>query len=122
MDIIAALEYVHSIKPSLGSKRLEPMKALLSALGNPEKNYRILHVAGTNGKGSVCAYTARILMSAGQKIGLFTSPYLMCFNERIRINDAEIPDKKLAALIAKVKSVLDAQPGWVRDGVTQFGF
>ena len=68
-------------------KSLDVMTKLATMLGNPHTHYRIVHVAGTNGKGSVCLKTAAGLNEAGLKVGLFTSPHICCFRERIRVND-----------------------------------
>jgi dihydrofolate synthase/folylpolyglutamate synthase len=68
---------------------------LLQRLGNPEKNLRFIHVAGTNGKGSTCAFTASFLQQKGYRVGLFTSPHLVDFRERIRINGRPIPEKQV---------------------------
>ncbi len=78
------------IKPGL-----ERTVALLSAVGNPHKGLKTIHVAGTNGKGSVCSMTASVLTSAGYKTGLYTSPHIVDFNERIRINGVKISDEEL---------------------------
>lgn len=69
---------------------LHRIRALLDRMGNPQRRLRFVHVAGTNGKGSVCAYAASILQAAGYKTGLFTSPYIMCFEERIRVDGKNI--------------------------------
>ncbi len=76
-------------------------------LGNPQKNLRIVHIAGTNGKGSTAVMLAEILKNAGYRCGLFTSPYIERFNERIRINGEEIPDDDLATIITKVKKTIE---------------
>lgn len=76
--------------------------ALLECLGNPQQGMKIIHVAGTNGKGSVCAMLDSILRSAGLKTGLYTSPHLARVNERIQVNGECIPDEELAALIELV--------------------
>ena len=65
---------------------LENIRSLMKKRGNPQKNYAIIHVAGTKGKGSVCAMIASALQSAGLRTGLYTSPHLMKFNERIQVN------------------------------------
>ena len=65
---------------------LDRISELLDALGNPQNNLRFVHVAGTNGKGSTSAFIAQILQEAGYKVGLFTSPYIIKFEERIQIN------------------------------------
>ena len=70
------------------SFKLDRVRKLLDLLGNPQKKLKIIHVAGTKGKGSTCAFTAFILKNAGYKIGLYTSPHLNDYKERIRILDS----------------------------------
>ncbi len=82
---------------------LEPIRALLAEIGNPERAFPCLHVAGTNGKGSVCAMVESVLRAAGLRTGLYTSPHLVRFNERIRVNGRSIPDADLAARLARVE-------------------
>ena len=77
---------------------LSRISALMHAVGDPQKRLRFVHVAGTNGKGSICEMTARALTAAGYRTGLFTSPYILRYNDRIRINGAEITDEELNAL------------------------
>ena len=79
------------------------IKLLLNKLNNPHKTLKIIHVAGTNGKGSVCAIIASILQEAGFKVGMYTSPHLRRFSERILINSKEIPKKDIVRLYNKVK-------------------
>ncbi len=81
---------------------LENMRRLLCRLGNPQNSFKSLHIAGTNGKGSVCAFTMSALMTAGYKVGMYTSPYLMRYNERIQINGEPIPDETLARVTQTV--------------------
>lgn len=81
---------------------LETEHALLERLGHPEHGLGIIHVAGTNGKGSVCSMLEAILRRSGLKTGLYTSPHLIRFNERIRINGQCISDEALASLISRV--------------------
>jgi dihydrofolate synthase / folylpolyglutamate synthase len=81
---------------------LEAEQALLECLGNPQQGLKIIHVAGTNGKGSVCALADSILRAAGLKTGLYTSPHLVRVNERIKVNGECIPDDELAKLIDRV--------------------
>lgn len=108
MDYKAALEYINGVS-WLGSKPgLERVRVLLTGLGNPEKKLKFVHVAGTNGKGSICAYLASVLKKAGYKTGLFTSPYIARFNERMKINGREIGDEELAGIVEQVKPVADA--------------
>jgi dihydrofolate synthase/folylpolyglutamate synthase len=108
MDYKEALEYIHSVNWTFCKPGLERISALCEALGNPQDGLRFIHVAGTNGKGSFCAMTASILKSAGYKVGLFTSPYIKTFNERMMINGEMIGEQELADLTAFVRPVADA--------------
>lgn len=102
-----AIEYIHSVS-WLGSRPgLDRILKLCSLMGNPERGQKFIHVAGTNGKGSFCAMTERILREAGYKTGLFTSPYVVDFNERIRVNGENITDGALGEITAYVKSFAD---------------
>lgn len=83
------------------------IEALCDALGNPEKKFRSIHVAGTNGKGSTSHFIASILHEAGYKTGLFTSPHLRDFRERIRLNGTMIPARFVSQFVAKNKGILD---------------
>jgi dihydrofolate synthase/folylpolyglutamate synthase len=97
---------------------LERMRAALEALGNPQRCAPSLHVAGTNGKGSTCAFAEAALASAGLRVGLYTSPHLRHLCERIRVGGAQLPEEEAAALfeelIARVPWALDD------DGLTFF--
>lgn len=86
---------------------LERIEGFLKFAGNPEKKFKSVHVAGTNGKGSTATMIERILREAGYKTGLYTSPHLMRFNERFKINGVEIADAGIVKLISKVKSEMD---------------
>jgi dihydrofolate synthase/folylpolyglutamate synthase len=97
------LQYLYSLETPKIKLGLERVQALLDKIGNPEKNLKYIHVAGTNGKGSVCAMLLYILKEAGYKVGLYTSPHLKRFNERIRINDKFISDNEIAGYFLKVK-------------------
>lgn len=90
---------VHGIKLGLST-----IEHLCAQLGNPQDTFLSLHIAGTNGKGSVAAMAERMLRCAGLKTGLYTSPHLLKFNERIRINGLEVTDQELAALMEKVEA------------------
>lgn len=87
---------------------LDVIARLLETAGNPEKDYKIIHIAGTNGKGSIAAYLSTILTLAGYKTGLFTSPHLMRFNERICINNSPVSDKDV---VAACTAFLDVDTG-----------
>lgn len=84
---------------------LEKVRCMLQALGNPDTGLRFLHIAGTNGKGSTAFILSRLLSSSGQRTGLFTSPHLHRFNERIQVDGRQIPDDNLVRLIERVKPV-----------------
>ena len=81
---------------------LERMQAACADFGHPERSFRAIHVAGTNGKGSVCAFTASMLRAQGKRVGLYTSPHLNRFAERIQIDGTPISDETLARLIEEV--------------------
>src|SRR3989338_221205 len=90
--------------------KLSRMWALLDGLGNPQRNFRSIHIAGTKGKGSTCAFVYSILKESGIKAGLYTSPHLVDFKERIRISypkERNIDGEELAALVTRIKLFLD---------------
>lgn len=84
---------------------LDTITSLLSELGNPQRRVPVLHVAGTNGKGSVAAITASILQAAGFRVGLYTSPHLLDFRERIRIRGACIPEDRIVDLFDSIQAL-----------------
>ncbi|MGF7059594.1 bifunctional folylpolyglutamate synthase/dihydrofolate synthase [Brassicibacter mesophilus] len=107
MDYNEALEYIHGTK-KFGSKLgLDNIRELLNLLDNPHKRLKFIHIAGTNGKGSTSAYTTSMLAEAGYRVGLFTSPYLERFNERIRINNDDISDESLSDITLNVKEKVE---------------
>lgn len=90
--------------------KLDKMRALLDGLGNPQRNFRSIHIAGTKGKGSTCAFVYSILKESGVKAGLYTSPHLIDFKERIRISypkERNISEEEVAALVTRIKLFLD---------------
>ena len=98
-----AVEYIHSIT-WMGSKPgLERTLELLELMDNPQNKLKFIHIAGTNGKGSTASMTASVLQKAGYRVGLFTSPCLYKFNERIQVGGEHISDEDLAAVTAYVK-------------------
>ena len=97
-----AIEYFHSLPRLSGAPTLTRMQGLLAALGNPEQQFRAVHIAGTNGKGTVACLTASILKAAGYRTGLTISPYVLEFRERFQINGEMIPPQELAALTEEV--------------------
>lgn len=118
-----AIEKIHSVYPTGCKNGLENMRALMAKLGNPQERLTMVHVAGTNGKGSCCAMTERVLRAAGYKTGLYTSPYIEVYNERIRLNGEPIAGEKLAALVesvwprwrnAKKRACMSPSSSWAR--------
>lgn len=108
MDYKEALDYING-SSWLGSKPgLERVGELFERLGDPQNRLRFVHVAGTNGKGSICAMLASVLKKAGYKTGLFTSPYLYSFNERMQINGSRIEDAELAQIVGQIKPAAEA--------------
>ncbi|MCI9122163.1 MAG: bifunctional folylpolyglutamate synthase/dihydrofolate synthase [Oscillibacter sp.] len=99
---------IHSFGWESHAPGLDRIRELLCRLGNPQKDLRFLHIAGTNGKGSVCACLAAVLEAAGYRVGLNTSPHLERFTERIQINGEEIPGETLGALLEEVQTAAGA--------------
>lgn len=110
MNYSEALEYLHSYGRLSPTVDLHRIKTLLAGLGNPQNSLKFLHIAGTNGKGSTAVFCAYALREAGYRTGLFISPYVVRFNERIQIDGKYIPDDLFAAVMEKVKEVADAHP------------
>ena len=103
-----ALDYINN-RDWFGSRLgLERVEELLRRLGDPQKRLKFVHVAGTNGKGSCSAMIASVMKAAGYKTGLYTSPYIYRFNERMQINGKEIDDGVLAELVTELQPVADA--------------
>ena len=107
MEYTEALAYIND-KNKYGSRLgLTSIRKLMELLGNSQNDLKVIHVAGTNGKGSVSSYLANCIEVAGYKVGLYTSPYLERFNERIRINGTDIPDDILGRITSTVKEAAD---------------
>ncbi len=120
MKYTDALAYIND-KDKFGSKLgLTSIGRLMELLANPQDNLKIIHVAGTNGKGSTSSYLANCIRSAGYNVGLFTSPYLERFNERIQINGLDIPDDKLGQITSRVKDACDQMVGMGQGHPTTF--
>lgn len=103
-----ALDYIHAIHWQGHKPGLERTQTLLEALGRPQDKLRFVHIAGTNGKGSTAAMLDSCLRQAGYKTGLFTSPFINRFNERIQIDGQPIPDQDLVRLVERVQPVAQA--------------
>src|SRR5512134_2580832 len=96
----------HSSELAKAEFNLDRMFALMEELGDPQKKYPIMHVAGTKGKGSVCALCASALHVAGYKTGLYTSPHLLDYCERIQINGEPISHEQMVELVEAIKSAV----------------
>lgn len=107
MTVQEAISYIESYSWSTTRLGLERTRELLCALGNPQKNLKFVHVAGSNGKGSTCAMLESILRHAGYRTGLYTSPYIQDFCERIRVDGENIPGEALAAITARVLDIAE---------------
>ncbi|MBI2654742.1 bifunctional folylpolyglutamate synthase/dihydrofolate synthase [Candidatus Woesearchaeota archaeon] len=103
MNYKKILKYLYSLESPKIKLGLGRIQQLLNKIANPEKELKCIHVAGTNAKGSVCSMIFYMLKEAGYKVGLYTSPHLKRFNERIRINNEEITDKEIVEYFLKVK-------------------
>ena len=116
MNVNEAIEYIHSVFWKGSIPGLERTQELLAKMGNPEKDLKFVHIAGTNGKGSTAAMTASILRKAGYKTGLYTSPYIYRFHERMQVNGVEISDEDLVAITQYVKPLADS----MKESPTEF--
>ena len=96
------IQQIHESTAKKGPAGLRRMGRLLSLLGNPEESFQIFHVAGTNGKGSISAYLTRIMMEAGYRVGTFTSPHVMEYNERFTVQGIPIADEDFARIGERV--------------------
>jgi dihydrofolate synthase/folylpolyglutamate synthase len=103
MDIEALLKELYGLERFGIKLGLDVIRDLLARLGNPHEAFPAIHVTGTNGKGSVCAYLASVFRAAGHRVGLYTSPHLVRFNERIRVDGEMIRDEDVARLYGEVK-------------------
>ncbi len=103
-----AISYIERCTWSATRLGLGRTRALLEALGNPQKQLKFVHVAGSNGKGSTCAMLAAVLRAAGYRTGLYISPYLQDFCERMQVNGRNIPGETLAAITGQVQPIADA--------------
>ena len=110
MNYEETIAYIHSAYWKGTKDGLQRTRELLSLLGNPQKDLRFVHVAGTNGKGSTCAMLASILQAAGYRTGLYTSPFVNRFNERIALNGKPIPDQDLVDVFERIRPIVDGMP------------
>ena len=118
MTYQSALQFIHSLNRFGSKPGLSRILELLNLLNNPQNNVSCIHVAGKNGKGSTSTMISSGLIEAGKKVGLYTSPYIIDFRERIQINNTYIPKRTLARLVNKVKAVAEG----MKDHPTEFEF
>ena len=116
MSYEATTSYIHSVSWKGSRLGLTRINELTDKLGRPQDSLKFIHVAGTNGKGSVCAMLNSVLMEAGYNVGLYTSPYMFRFNERIQINGQPISDEDLSEVTSYVRSFADD----MKDSPTEF--
>src|SRR5258708_6158359 len=110
MTYEAAIQFLYSLRLFGTKLGLENTFKLAAAAGNPQDHLRFIHVAGTNGKGSTCAMLESIYRAAGLRVGLFTSPHLVAFGERIQVDRQLIPETAVADLVGEMKPLLKQFP------------
>lgn len=113
-----SLAYLYGLQQFGIKLGLQNVRELLDRLGNPQAGLPCVHVAGTNGKGSVSVLLAEILRHAGYRVGLYTSPHLQCFTERIRIDGEPLPLDRLPALVAEIRAACDGIPATFFEATT----
>lgn len=111
MNYKECVEYLINIPRFSKNKSKDNIDRILDALGNPDASLKVVHVAGTNGKGSTCAFVNSILLSLGKKVGMFTSPHLLKINERIKICGQDITDEQFLLTFNKVKNCIESLYG-----------
>ncbi len=111
-----ALKFIHGVDFTFCKPGLDRIKELCEKIGNPQKDLKFIHVGGTNGKGSFCSMLSCVLRSAGYKTGLYTSPYVLRFNERMQIDGVPISDERLSELCERVKPIAES----MNDKPTEF--
>ncbi len=116
MSYEETLKYIHNVKWQGSKPGLERTRQLLKSLGNPEKELKFVHIAGTNGKGSTAACISAVLQKAGYRTGTYTSPYILRFNERMQVNGAHITNSELEELTDEIRPYADA----MKDAPTEF--
>lgn len=106
MSYSPVIEYLYGLQKHGIKLGLDTMRLLLERVGNPERSLRVLHIGGTNGKGSTAAMTAAILQHSGRRVGLYTSPHLVEFRERIRVDGCMITEEQVSALVNRLRAIL----------------
>jgi len=119
-DYAAAMRYINDMG-RLGSRPgLESIRELTRRLGDPQEKLRFVHVAGTNGKGSAVAFVSSVLTAAGYRTGVYISPYIQRFSERIRVNEAEIGEADIARITNRIRPLVEAITAEGLQSPTQF--
>ncbi|MCX6861939.1 MAG: Mur ligase family protein [Verrucomicrobia bacterium] len=108
MTPVEALAYLHQLSQFGFQPGLDSTRRLAAAVGNPQERLRFIHVAGTNGKGSTCAFLESMYRAAGFRTGLYTSPHLVRFGERIQVGRCPLPDETLARLVSELRQRMPA--------------
>lgn len=108
MNYSETLDYIHGISWTFCKPGLERISELCRLLGNPQNDLKFIHIAGTNGKGSTASMLSSVLIAAGYRVGLFTSPYIYRFNERMRVQGEDIADDTLAQITEYVRPFADS--------------
>lgn len=116
MTIEEALTYIHSVSWKGSVPGLSRTRELLDRMGNPQNRLKFIHIAGTNGKGSTAAMLASIFRTAGYRTGLYTSPFITCFNERMQVNGEMISDEELSEITEMIRPHAEA----MKDHPTEF--
>ena len=106
MSYSSVIEYLYGLQKHGIKLGLETMRLLLNRVGNPQASFQVLHIGGTNGKGSTASMAAAVLHCSGRRVGLYTSPHLVDFRERIRVNGQMISEDRVEALLARSRAVL----------------
>ena len=114
MNYTEAVDYILNVPKFTTKNKPEHTAELLKRLGHPDRGMKVIHVAGTNGKGSVCAFLSEMLTLAGKKTALFTSPHLVRINERFQINNVPISDGLFLESYQEVQKAIDSM---VKDGL-----
>jgi dihydrofolate synthase / folylpolyglutamate synthase len=118
----STLRYLYDLQRFGIKSGLDNIRFITAALGHPERRFPSVHIAGTNGKGSTAAMLAAILTASGYRTGLYTSPHLVSFNERIRIDGVPISDRRLAALARLVRPLVDSSSATFFEATTAIAF
>ena len=104
MTYPATVQFLYSLQQHGIKLGLETIRALLARVGEPQRRYPVLHIGGTNGKGSTAAMAASMLQAAGHRVGLYTSPHLIDFRERIRVDGVMIPETRVSELVESLRA------------------